>query len=734
MRIPDGLVLSLRHLLILLTAIGLLPLALLGAWAIHGAARNQAQEQERLMLNHARALSSAVDAELDATVNALDALARTPEFLAGDLRAFHRVAGAQLQPSWLGVILSDEHGKPLLRTMAPYGAPAVPVADPDSLGRLFGDKRPVVGQVARGAGGRAAVPVRIAVQGPGEQIYALSAVLRPDRFLALIARQKVPADSVISVMDASRRIVARSRDQDSMVARPGSPSLLVLMRRGGLEGVGPTRTLEGAEVVTAYTTSARYGWSVAIGSANDALGYAFTERIALYAAGFLATLALCIGLALWLSRRIVAGIGAVQAATAALGEGQAVRLPRSRIRELRLMGGALEAAARRRAQHEQERSQLLANLGQALARQEEALAQARQAGQAKDQFLAMFGHELRNPLSPILAALDMLDLRREPAAQRERAIMRRQVDHLRRLVDDLLDVSRITSGKLRIEMRPLDLAEVARQTVAARAGEAIALQAPDALWVEGDETRLAQVLNNLLSNAARFGSSDTRVRLDAVDGQARVVVSDNGVGMTPALLAQVFEPFFQAPQPLARRTGGLGLGLAIVRKIVELHGGTVTAHSAGPEQGSRFELRLPLGQPRVPETPDAAPAPVARRRILLVDDNEDAAALAAALLADLGHEVRVAHTAGEALAAAPSCAPEVAILDIGLPDMDGYALAAALRARQGGAALRLVALTGYGQKSDVERAREAGFDVHLTKPATVEALRQALAPRAATAA
>ncbi|OON62393.1 hybrid sensor histidine kinase/response regulator [Massilia sp. KIM] len=734
MRTPDGLVLSLRHLLIVLTAIGLLPLALLGAWAIHGAARNQAQEQERLMLNHARALSSAVDAELDATVNALGALARTPEFLAGDLRAFHRVAGAQLQPSWLGVIVSDESGKPLLRTMAPYDAPPAPVADPDSLRRLFADKRPVVGRVTRGVSGRPAVPVRIAVQGPGEQIYALSAVVRPDRFLGLIARQKVPSDSVISVMDASYRIVARSRDQDSMVAKPGSPSLLSLMQRGGPESVGHTRTLEGADVVTAYTTSSRYGWSVAIGSPNDAHGYAFTERIAYYAAGFLATLAVCIGLALWLSRRIVAGIGAVQAATAALGEGEAVRLPRSRIRELRLMAGALEAAARRRVQHEQERSQLLANLGQALARQEEALAEARQAGQAKDQFLAMLGHELRNPLSPILAALDMLDLRREPAAQRERAIMRRQVDHLRRLVDDLLDVSRITSGKLRIEIRPLDLAEVARQTVAARAGEAIVLQAPDALWVEGDETRLAQVLNNLLSNAARFGSSDTRVRLDAIDGQARVVVSDNGVGMTPALLAQVFEPFFQAPQPLARRTGGLGLGLAIVRKIVELHGGTVTAHSDGPEQGSRFELRLPLGQARLPDAPGAAAAPVVRRRILLVDDNEDAAALAAALLADLGHEVRVAHTAGEALAVAPACAPEVAILDIGLPDMDGYALAAALRARQGGAGLRLVALTGYGQKEDVERALDAGFDVHLTKPATLEALRQALAPQPATAA
>ena len=700
MRAHDGLALSLRHMLILLTAIGLLPLALLGVWAIHGAERYHEQEQERLMLNHARALSSAVDTELDGTVNALASLARSPEFAAGDLRGFHALARIQTQPNWLGVILSDESGKPLLRTMAPYGAPAAPAADPDSLRRLFTLRHPVVGSVTRGSGGRPAVPVRIAIEGPGRKLYALTAVIRPDRFLDVIARQKVPADSVISVMDGGGLVVARSRNQDKTVGKPASPSLQALMHSAGHERVGRTVTIEGADVVTAYTTSARYGWSVALGAPNAAHGYAFIERFALYVAGILASFGACIGIASWLSGRIVGTIRGVQAAASALGEGEVVKVPPSRIKEFRQMGQALETAAGQRAAHERERARLLATLEQALARQEEALDQARHAGQAKDAFLAMLGHELRNPLSPILASLDMMDLRRETAAQRERAIMRRQVDHLKRLVDDLLDVSRITSGKLRIDLRPLNLAEVLRHAVAARAGEPVTLEAPDALWVDGDETRLAQVLGNLLSNAARFGSSATRVSLREADGKAVLSVRDNGVGMTGGLLAQVFEPFFQAPQPLARRTGGLGPAL--------------------------WAQALPLGRPAEAPAPLLEQRQGARRRILVVDDNEDAAALTAALFEDMGHEVEVAHTAAQALRAAGRRLPAAAILDIGLPDMDGYALAQALRGRPGGAGLRLVALTGYGQKEDVERALRAGFDVHLTKPAKAGDLLGAL--------
>lgn len=740
MRQEAGLALSLRHLLILLTAIGLLPLALLGGWSIHGAARYLEQEQERLMIGHARALSSAVDAELDGTVAALSGIAKSPALASGDMRAFYETARRLARPDWLGVVLTDADGNPIFRTMAPFGAPAARIADPASLLQAREQRRPIAGRVARGQGGRAAVPVRIPVNGPDGQPWVLTAALQPDRFLDVIARQKVPPDSVIGVLDSGGNMVARSRDQERTVAGSPSASLAALMRSSGPESVGPTTALEGDRLISAYTTSPRYGWVVAVGAPGAGFGVGLFQRYAVYLAGALVSLGACFALASWLSNRIVRRIRSVQAGTAALGSGDSVRVAPSRIKEIRQMGMALEAAAAQRAAHEDERSRLLGA-------REEALDAARQAARAKDDFLAMLGHELRNPLSPIQTSLDLMDLRDEPGSQRERAIMRRQVSHLRRLVDDLLDVSRIASGKLAVDPRPLNLADTVRHAVAARAGEPVTLEAPPEVWIDGDETRLSQVLGNLLSNAARFGSSATRVVLDVVDGQARIKVADNGAGMAPDLLARVFEPFYQAPQPLARRTGGLGLGLAIVREIVTLHGGRVAAFSDGPGAGSRFEVLLPLGAAAASAAPDSAPDADVARSILLVDDNEDAASATALLLRHLGHSVRVAHSAAAARALAQEAPAAVAILDIGLPDMDGYALAGALRedmrrrarrdaargpqmdtAADGGAgALRLVALTGYGQQSDVARALAAGFDVHLTKPATLEALRRALA-------
>nr|WP_314542958.1 ATP-binding protein [uncultured Massilia sp.] len=734
MRATRGPTLSLRHLLILLTAIGLLPLAALGVWNLHAASEYRQREQERSMLDLARALSSAVDAELDGTVATLSSVARNPALARGDIRSFYGIAEeqARTQGEWLSVILSDADGNMLFRTNAPYGSAPAPAADPDSLQRVLALRRPVVGRIARGKGGSLAVPVRIPVSDGAGRLYALTAVVRPDRIARVIERQRAPAGSVIGVMDATGSLVARSRR--TVIGGPPSPSLVQLMQTGGPENVGVTTTLEGDEVVSAYTRLSHYGWTVAIGAPpaplRAGLVNGFVSGFALYGAGIVLSLAVCIGLASWLAARIVRGIERLERGAAALGAGAPVAIGPSRIREMERIGQALEATARQRNAHEDERSRLLLSLKQALQRQEDALGEARSAGRAKDEFLAVLGHELRNPLSPIVASLDLMDMRDEPAGRRERTIMRRQVSHLKRLVDDLLDVSRIVSGKLQVDLRPLDLAELARQTVAALPDQAVALQAPAALWVEGDESRLAQVLNNLLSNAARFGSSATRVTLDAVDGSARLRVEDNGVGMEADLLARVFEPFYQAPQPLARHTGGLGLGLAIVRRIVELHGGSVCARSAGPGRGSCFEVVLPLAAaPAMPAAADSAPES-RRLRVLLVDDNEDAAATGAALLAQLGHEVRTAHTAGQALAAAREFHPEVAILDIGLPDMDGYGLAAILR-RTGAPGLRLVALTGYGQKTDVERAHAAGFDLHLTKPAGLGDLQRALQTTAA---
>lgn len=711
---------SLRRLLVLLTALGLLPLALLGVWGLYLVGDYQQREQERSLLDLARALSSAVDAELDASVGALNAMGRTPALADGDLRAFHAFASAQVaaQPEWLAVFLSDTSGAILLRTTAPYGAPDGQVADPASLRRAIELHQPVAGSVVRGKGGRAAFPVRVPVENSLGRDYILSAVIKPDRMLRVIEHQKAPDSSVIAIIDASGSIVARSRGQRQAAGVQPSASLVKLMREAGTESVGRTNTLEGDPVTTAVTRS-RYGWSVAIGVPTAALAPASLQGLTFYAAGLAASLLACLLIATLLSHRIVRTFRSLQQGTAALGAGEKVEVAPSRIGEIVQMQDALLAAGARREAHEAERSRLLASL-------EAALGDSRAAGRVKDEFLAMLGHELRNPLSPIVASLDLMDMRGEAGSQRERTIMRRQVNHLRRLVDDLLDVSRIASGKLQVELKPLNLADLARHAVAAFPGRQPELVAPESLWVRGDEARLAQVLNNLLSNAARFGKDSTRVLLESRDGMARLAVCDDGVGMSASMLERIFEPFFQAPQPLARNTGGLGLGLAIVRRIVELHGGAVKAFSEGEGKGSRFEVWLPLGEAAQSGQEAVSEAAPARLDVLLVDDNYDAVVATAALLENMGHKVRVAATGEEAIGEAARQAPDVAILDIGLPDMDGYALARRLIDKDPG--LRLVALSGYGQQSDVAQAMAAGFALHLTKPATLDELRRALAP------
>jgi len=374
---------------------------------------------------------------------------------------------------------------------------------------------------------------------------------------------------------------------------------------------------------------------------------------------------------------------------------------------------------------------------------EEAL---RKAARRKDEFLAMLGHELRNPLAPIRSSLHVLGMENADETQtvRARATIERQVLHLTRLVDDLLDVSRISQGKILLRKERVDLAELLRATVEDHRGTltagGLSLEVrlpPEPLWVHGDPTRLAQALGNVLHNAGKFTDTGGRVAVAAAleepeSGPRTAVVSvrDTGIGIAPEVLAELFEPFSQAPPGLDRGRGGLGLGLAVVRRLVELHGGTVAASSAGADRGTEIRLRLPLDSERaaVAALQPVAPPVHRSRRCLIIEDNRDAAESMAALLELSGHEVTVAHDGTEGVARARLIQPEVVVCDIGLPGgLDGYAVARALRADPELAGCRLIALTGYGQEEDQRRAREAGFDVHLTKPADPEVLRRLIA-------
>jgi CheY-like chemotaxis protein len=352
----------------------------------------------------------------------------------------------------------------------------------------------------------------------------------------------------------------------------------------------------------------------------------------------------------------------------------------------------------------------------------------------------MLGHELRNPLAPIQTALEVMALRQSGPPSREETVIRRQVHHMVRLLDDLLDVSRITSGQVELDRRPLDLVDVVAQAIditsplfEQRRHHLIVNVPRGLLHVMGDELRLTQVVANLLDNAARYTVAGGIVRIEGRrDDWAVLDVVDTGVGIAPDLLPRVFDLFVQADRQPDRADGGLGIGLTLVRTLVRMHGGEVTASSNGGGPGSRFEIRLPLAADGVFQAPRREKTRVERRRerqsaILVVDDNQDAADLLAEVLRDQGHDVRVAHDGPQALERVGDFQPQVAILDIGLPVMDGYELALALRDRLG-PELRLLAVTGYGQERDRSRSHEVGFEKHFVKPVTLTDLLDAIEP------
>lgn len=372
-----------------------------------------------------------------------------------------------------------------------------------------------------------------------------------------------------------------------------------------------------------------------------------------------------------------------------------------------------------------------------LKEREEAL---RKADQRKNEFLALLGHELRNPLMPISGASELLALSigaDNPSVRAAVDMIRRQVSHLTRLVDDLLDIGRITQGRIQLKCRPTEIGGIVAEAIDAVGPQLRAKRhtihldtsCDERLYVQGDATRLVQCLVNILANAVKYTDpgGEIHVETHATDGQAVVRISDNGIGITPELLPGIFELFVQDRQGLDRAQGGLGIGLAIVKQLVQMHGGEVAARSEGPGTGSTLEIRLP----RITRPENDPAAAVADRvkplRVLIVDDNVDATTSIAMLLSALGNQVETAYRGEDALEAIATFRPDVALLDIGLPQMDGYELARRLRALPAGRELRIVALTGYGQPDDRRRALDAGFDDHLVKPVDVRVLERTLA-------
>ena len=565
----------------------------------------------------------------------------------------------------------------------------------------------------------------------GEQVravvFAALDLTKLDRFVADI---KLPPGSLLLTADSEGRIISRKPNPEqwygkpvwpemraAMAGEPGKPVLLTgpdgverlhRFARVGNNGLSDYTVTIGIPVADITAVARHDQWL-------DLAALGVTLALALLAAWFVGDV-----LVLRRVKRLASTANSIASGTLEARSG--IVYGREEISELaRALDAMAEALQEKEVQHLKAESQL------------------READRRKDEFLAMLAHELRNPLAPISAGAQLLQSGHAgpEAVRRTAGIIVRQVHHMTRLVDDLLDVSRVTRGLVTLARAPLDIAAVVADAVeqaeplmqSRRHRFEVAL--PDApLVVSGDHKRLVQVLVNVLNNAAKYTPPGGAIKLvvRADNGQVRLTISDNGIGMTAELRGRVFDLFAQADRNSDRSQGGLGLGLALVKSLVELHGGTVAADSEGENQGSTFTITLPGTPGQLARAAGAAAAkPGLKLRVLVVDDNVDAAQTLQLLLGASGHRVIVAHTALEALEMARDMAPQLCLLDIGLPDISGYDLARGLRALPSTAKAMLVAVTGYGRREDRDLAIAAGFDHYFVKPVDVDALLAVIA-------
>ena len=549
-------------------------------------------------------------------------------------------------------------------------------------------------------------------------------------WLDFLNRLPVADGATLTLNDRDGRIIARTLNDEQWAGKRSSSAFLE-RTLGRSEGAFETRGLEGQRFYAAFSRSERSGWLVSTGVPAGVVESGLSAPTTVLGLGILTAAVFASLLAFFLGRRVADTISALAAHAKSMTESNrpaaSESLPIAEAETIRI---ALDEA----------RSELDArerSVSQALAREARSRAAAEHANEAKDQFIAMLGHELRNPLSAISAAAAVQQM---PAADaqtqvRAREIVQRQLRHLTDIVNDLLDVSRLTIGKIALNRRPVDLAAAVGNVIASfrdagRSGHVTIESSLAPARVFADETRIEQVVVNLLDNACKYTPAGGRVevRVEAVGDEAVLSVKDDGTGISEDLLPHVFDLFAQGPRTIDRAQGGLGLGLTVVRRLVELHEGSVGVQSAGANHGSTFIVRLPIIETAAAsEVPSAARPAIVPRRVVVVEDNADSRDVVSALLRMKGHEVTVAADGPAGLSAIDSVRADIALVDIGLPGFDGAELARRVRQGTASRGTILVALTGYGTPEDRERALAAGFDAFLVKPFDLPAFEAAIA-------
>jgi signal transduction histidine kinase len=721
----------------ILVAALVLPVAAVCALAVnllwhvqHDAAIDRVRENVRLV-------RLVIDGDLYRAQSVMRTLANSKALADGDMPRVYREMQAMNAGKGAWMVLYNERGEQILNTRLPYGSTLGVRPNPGEVMQMIeSGKGWITGMRWRAALNNSFVAVEEPIViGPGRR-YVLTQAYSPGWFTGAFTGRALPGGWMAGVADRDGAVISRS----SSPVKAGAtitPELQQAMRARSQDVVRHVN-LEGTEVYDVFTHSELAGWSVTIGAPVDGIDRPVWTSALMILGGMVFAFVLALALTALFGQRLVRYVGRAARAARRLGRHDDVApLQASGVREFDQLNGAiLEANARLR---EEMRSRLLAEDERNALLQEAQRARSHAEAQnaAKDEFLAMLGHELRNPLGAVSNAVRVLDSEKASAAMQDRArqVLLRQSDHLAKLVDDLLDVNRVLMGKFTLDPRRIDLAAVVQRSLEALHGAGRTARftlANDiaAAWVDADPTRLAQIVDNVIDNAIKYSPDGGRLAI-AVRPHgafAELVVADEGVGIAPDLLPNVFDMFVQASQPLQRAQGGLGIGLSLVRRLAEMHGGSAQLASAGVGRGSTFTLRLPLAHNVAePVTPAAAAPAVLSRRVLLIEDNDDARDTMTMLLSTCDCTVLAASNGPDGIALAAAEAAQLGFIDIGLADMDGYAVARALRADPRTSAMRLVALTGYGSARDRDEALAAGFDIHLTKPISLDQLLEVLA-------
>jgi signal transduction histidine kinase/CheY-like chemotaxis protein len=719
----------LRVYLLFLVLGAMLPGAVLTTILVAQTFTGNREAIERRLLDSARVDAAALDREFDAIIRSLDVLATSPALRAGDLETFHGEARrVQLaQRGWFSVLLLSPEGQQVVSSRVAWGTPLPKAYDQISVRETVRRLQPVVSGIAEvpPGGPGYGFAVRVPAMRGDRLVYVLTAVIEASALRPLVGTP-LPATEewTRTIVDADAVVAARSREPDRWVGQPSTPGFRDRVLATSTE-VFAAQSIDDVPVYVALARG-RFGWTSAVVVPRALVNAPIRgSTIALVTGGGLLMLGTLAALLL-ISRRLARDLADVATSAEAVAEGRPIAVAPAHVTEIQWLQDSLRTAVLLLEKRQRERDQ-------EVERAQEARRDAEHANQTKDHFLAVLGHELRNPLAPALTALELMRIRDPHAFARERQVLERQVGHMARLVNDLLDLASLARGKValrrtRTEVRAvIDRAVDMARPLMERHGHALRVDVPaSGLPLDGDDDRLVQVVTNLLTNAAKYTAPGGQVSLTAraVGAQVEIACEDDGPGVPADLRSTLFDPFAQGPRTLDRTQGGLGLGLALARSFTVLHGGTIHLEDPPSQRGSRFVVRLPLAAaPPRPATADQPPRRLGAeegRRVLVVDDNGDACDMLRTALEEAGHVVAVASDGVRALAAAASFNPQVAILDIGLPGMDGYELARHLR--QSHPYMRLIALTGYGQPSDVDAARQAGFDRHCTKPIDISAL------------